>query len=192
MDVKKYTLLGFLFVLLVVLIILFFRGSGLEKIKPSPPPPAPESGELSSEPQEMRTVTLFFLSEEDSLLHPEEREIPSTSSLLQQIKLLVEELLKGPQDNLISPFPPETKLRELFLTEEGIAYLDLSREMQENHPSGSSAEIFTVFSLVNSLTFNFKSVKKVFILIDGDEKETLAGHIDLSRPLLPRYDLIAQ
>lgn len=192
MDVKKYTLLGLLFVLLLVLIILFFRSSGLEKIKQSPPPPVPESGKLSSEPQEMRTVTLFFLSEEDSLLHAEEREIPSTSSLLQQIKLLVEELLKGPQDKLISPFPPETKLRELFLTDEGIAYLDLSREMQENHPSGSSAEISTVFSLVDSLTFNFKSVKKVFILIDGDEKETLAGHVDLSRPFLPRYDLIAQ
>jgi hypothetical protein len=49
----------------------------------------------------------------------------------------------------------------------------------------------TVFAVVNTLTYNFKSIKRVFILIDGSEKETLAGHIDLSRPLLPRYDLVS-
>ena len=73
-----------------------------------------------------------------------------------------------------------------------MAYVDFSKEIQEKHLRGSSAEMATVFSIVNSLAYNFKSIKKVFILIDGVEKETLGGHISLSHPFLPQYDLVAE
>jgi hypothetical protein len=36
-----------------------------------------------------------------------------------------------------------------------------------------------------------KSVKKVFILIDGGERKTLGGHIDLTQAFLPQYDIVA-
>ena len=150
-----------------------------------------ESEQLTTEPMETQKITLFYLSDRDSLLHPEEREIVAGSSVVHQARQTIEEVLKGSLNGSISPFPPETKLRELFLTREGIAYVDFSRELEERHLAGSEAEIATIFSIVNSLTYNFESIKKVFILIDGDERETLGGLIDLSKPFLAQYRLIA-
>lgn len=191
MEVKRIIILGSLIVTLLVLAIIFFRSSGEEKIKPAPAETSfdPEGFGIGSE--ETKTIQLFFPSDEDSLLHPEEREIIDSSSIVKQARQTIEELLKGSRNGSLSPFPPETKLRGLFFSANGIVHVDFSKEIQEKHISGSAAEISTVYSIVNSLTYNFKSIKKVFILIEGREKETLGGHIDLSRPLLPQYELIA-
>ena len=185
-------ILGALFILLVVLVVLFFRSGGEEKIKPSAEVTTPAQESLSRKAGEIKKVVLFFPSEEDSLLHKEKREIFVNASLTQEARQTIKELLDGSKNGLLSPFPQETKLRELFITKEGVAYVDFSREIQGNHLSGSSSEIATVFSIVNSLAYNFKSIKKVFILIEGGEKETLGGHISLARPFLPQYDLVAE
>jgi hypothetical protein len=50
----------------------------------------------------------------------------------------------------------------------------------------------TIYSVVNSLSYNLKPIKKVFILIDGGEKKTLGGHIDLTSPFQPIYDIVAK
>lgn len=192
METKRGLILGVLFILLVVLVVLFFRSGGEERIRPSAEAVSPELESLSKKPGETRKIVLFFPSEEDSLLHKEEREMLADASLVQEAKQTIEELLNGSKNGYLSPFPPETKLRELFVTKEGVAYVDFSREIQEKHLSGSSSEMATVFSIVNSLAYNFNSVKKVFILIDGGEKETLGGHISLLRPFLPQYDLVAK
>jgi germination protein M len=191
MDTKRLVLLGALVAAAIILALVFFRSGGEEKIKQLPVDSAKEQEKFQEESLPKKTITLFFLSEQDDLLHPEEREIPDSPSVAQLASQTIEELLKGSQNDSLSSFPDETKLRELFITREGIAYVDFSGEIADDHISGSSAEIRTVFTVVNSLTYNFKSIKRVFILIEGIEKETLAGHIDLSRPLLPRYDLVA-
>lgn len=192
MKTKRILILGVLFVLLVILVALFFRSGGEEKIKSSAEVTLLKPESSSKKPEEMRKVVLFFSSEEDSLLHPEERQIVADASFVQEAKETVEELLKGSKSGYISPFPPETKLRELFVTKEGVAYVDFSKEIKEKHLCGSSAEMATIFSTVNSLVYNFKSIKKVFILIDGGEKETLGGHISLAHSFLPQYDLVAE
>jgi len=192
MERKKLAILGFLFVILIVLIVIFFRSGIKEKIIPSLPAPPPELEPVITEPGETRVVVLFFLSEDDTYLHAEEREIPGYSTVIRQAKQTIEELIKGSQKGYISPFPPETKLLELYMTKDRVAYVDFSKDIVEKHLSGSSAEISTIYSVVNTLTYNFKSIDKVFILIEGRERETLGGHINLSRPFLPLYDLIAK
>jgi len=192
METKKLVILSALVVLLIVLVLAFFKCGGEERIKPLPPASLEEEKSSSDEPRELQAVTLFFSSESDEYLHPEEREIPTDSSVVNQARAIVQELLDGPEGDLLNPFPPETKLRELFVTPEGVAYVDFSREIRDHHMSGSSAEIATVFAVVNTLTRNLDPIKKVFILIDGGEKDTLAGHVDLSRPLVPRKDIEAR
>jgi spore germination protein GerM len=191
-EKKRLALLGVLFILLIVFVIIFFRSGGEERVEKSPEAPPSEPESIPTEPPQTIKVALFFLSEEDTFLHPEEREISADSSIVHQAKQTIEELIKGSESGYVSPFPPETKLRELFITGEGIAYVDFSREIWEKHLAGSSAEISTIYSIVNSLTYNFKSIKRVFILIEGREKETLGGHINLSQPFDPQYDLIAK
>ncbi|MFQ6108194.1 MAG: GerMN domain-containing protein [Candidatus Aminicenantales bacterium] len=192
MDTKKAIILGSLFVLMVVLAVLFFSRGGEEKIKESPALSPYAHERPIGEEVRAKKVDLFFPAEEDSLLHREEREIVASSSVVEEARQVIEELLKGSRSGYLSPFPPETKLREIYLTAEGIAYVDFTREIQEKHLHGSSAEMATIFSIVNSLTYNFEPIKKVFILVDGREKETLGGHISLAQPFLPKYDLVSQ
>jgi len=73
---------------------------------------------------------LFFLSDTDGLLHPEEREIPE-SDLNGEARAVVEELIKGPQTGLMRIIPENTRLRQLFVTADGLAYVDLSRQVTE-------------------------------------------------------------
>lgn len=191
METKKLVILGVLFLFLIILVIIFFNLGG--EMKPKSAPPLPSEGiESSPELTEPITVILFFPSENDALLHREEREIIAESSQGEQAKRIIEELFKGSRRGYLSPIPPETKLRELFITKEGVAYVDFSKEIKEKHLSGSSAEISTIYSVVNSLSYNLKSVKKVFILIDGGERKTMGGHIDLTQAFSPQYDLVAK
>jgi len=192
MTSKKYAIIGALLVLLIILIVSYFKNGREEKIKQSPAFHPQKIYQPSEELKEKKKIVLFFLSEEDALLHPEEREIYVYSSVVPEAKQMVEELINGSKSGNLSPLPPQTRLRELFLTDKGVAYVDFSREFQAGHPSGSSAEISTIYSIVNSLAYNFKAIKKVFILIEGGEKETLGGHVILSKPFLPRYSLIAK
>lgn len=185
-------ILGALFVLLVILVIVFFIRGGGEKAIQSQVSPPPEMYHPSEKPQEKKKIILFFLSEDDTLLHPEEREIYASPSIVYEAKQVIEELIRGSQNDFLSPLPPQTRLRELYLPENGVAYVDFSKDFQGTHSSGSSAEISTVYSIVNSLTYNFRSIKKVFILVEGGEKETLGGHINLNIAFLPQYSLIAK
>ena len=192
MDRHKNALAVTLFVLLAVLVVIFFRTSGREQIRKSEDV-SPSSASAQIPPEKpVKTVSLFFLREEDGLFVPEEREIAADASLVREAKEVITELIKGPRGDLVSPLPPETKLGQLFITRDGTAYVDVSKDLVDYHPSGTAAEISTVYTIVNSLTYNFKAIKKVFILIEGEERETLGGHISLDRPFLPDYSLVAK
>jgi hypothetical protein len=48
----------------------------------------------------------------------------------------------------------------------------------------------TVYSVVNSLTTNFPQIKRVQILVEGKEIESIAGHLSLTKPIASKADLI--
>lgn len=128
-------------------------------------------------------VKLYFGNENSTLLVPEDRSIEYQEDLHAQAREVVQELLVGPQTKLTPTIPANTQLRDLFLTKDGIAYVDFSGELVNGHNGGTDGEISTVYSIVNTLTLNFPQIKRVQILVDDQVVETLKGHIDLSRPL---------
>jgi spore germination protein GerM len=192
MPRQRLLILAVLVLSLVLTAVLFFFTGGEEApagqgdiAVPVEPPPVREEASL-------KPVVLYFLSEEDGLLHPEERQIVAGPTAEWEARRLVEELIKGSRTGLISPLPSESKLRQVFFLRGGTAVVDFSREFGERHPSGSSAELATVSCVVNSLTRNFNAVKRVMILVNGGEKETLNGHISLTGPFLPFPSMIAE
>lgn len=133
-------------------------------------------------------VFIFYQSSTRNLLLPEENEIFRTERLTDQVKQVIELLARGPAaDGAVSPLPPGTRLRSIFLFEGGLAVADFNGEMSRAHPGGVWGERAAIYSVVNSLTFNFPSIRRVKILVDGREAETLAGHLSLTRPF--RMDL---
>jgi spore germination protein GerM len=177
--------------LLVGLIILFILGISPERIARQTETPETPVGVNASD-KETKTVTLFFLREEDDLFVSETRAIPVAATVAQEAESVLNELIKGSANGAPSAVPVETKVGQVFVTKEGVAYADFSKELSAAHPSGSDAEKATVFAIVNSLAYNFKTIKKVFILVDGEERETLNGHITLNRAFAPDFSLVAK
>lgn len=188
---KKLTTLLILLVILIIVVLVFFLGSRKEKIKHLTRTAVQGTSATQAKEIQLKKVTLFFLSESDGLLHPEEREI-QVSNLIEEAKAVVEELIKGSKSGKLNPIPENTRIRQIFVTSEGTAYVDLSRQLLEASYYGSSGEMAAVYSIVNSLAYNFKEIKRVSLLVEGNERETLGGHIDLSRPFLADYTLVAR
>jgi hypothetical protein len=79
---------------------------------------------------------------------------------------------------------------EVFLTARGVAYVNLSPEAAALE-GGTAPELLAVYALVNTVVTNFASIKRVHILVGDRMVDTLAGHVDLSRPLGPDFSLLA-
>lgn len=129
---------------------------------------------------DQKDVVLYMSDEEGLGLKPFNRKI-TRGPLESEVKAALEAIIK---DRDHSPMPEGTIVRGLSI-KDGIAFVDLSREVITNHPGGSTGEIMTIYSIVDSVTLNFPEIKKVQILVEGKREKTLKGHIDISRPLGP-------
>jgi spore germination protein GerM len=177
-----------LFGVLLVLVVVFLVTSDRERIRKMTAASAPgTAAETLAAERPMKKVTLFFPRDDDGLLVAEARDIPADASTEREAESVLAELIKGPTGDLAAALPPETTVEGLFIARDGTAYVDFSPDFADKHPSGTEAETSTVFSVVNTLAFNFRNIRKVFFLIDGRERETLAGHLSLERPILPDY-----
>jgi spore germination protein GerM len=133
--------------------------------------------------KEKKVVTLYFSEPEEEYLVGEKREISKRDRVEEEAKETIAELIKGPKGVLIPTVPSQTKLLTLQMDEQGLAKVNFDQVLSKEHPGGSSAEMMTIYSIVNSLTLNFPQIKRVQILIDGKRVESIAGHISLKQPV---------
>ena len=131
-------------------------------------------------------ATLFYVSEDGQSLVPLEREVPYGEGVVEQARRIVEAEIAPAPTPLASALPPGTKVRALYVTERGDAFVDFSPELVAAHPGGSLNELLTVYSVVDALTANLPAVHAVQLLVDGREVDSLAGHVDVRRPLKKR------
>ena len=135
-------------------------------------------------------MNLYFSSKDGERLIPESREIMNEPDSVSRAKRAIMDLINGPLEQGLRTIPQDTKLRELYIDKYGQAYIDFSKEIAQNHPGGVWEEMLTVYSVVNTLVFNFSEIKSVKFLIEGKEAETLAGHIDIERPFKENISII--
>lgn len=152
---------------------------------------ASREAEPAKEPDRKISVKLFFPAVDRPGLVIEDRTVSFSDDLSQQLKAVVEELARGSQIGLLPSLPAGTRVLEVFVTARGVAYVDLSKEAATATGRGSDDELITVYSVVNSLTSNFPAVKRVQIVIEDRQVPTLAGHVDLTRPLAPDMTYLA-
>ena len=126
-------------------------------------------------------VTLFVAHDEDGSLRAEGARIPLPSGRQQR----AEELLRALLTIYLDKSSPHTlasgaDVRSVFLIDPGVAVIDLNAAFADGHRSGMLVEELTVTSLIHTLSANIPGILRVKILIDGKERDTLAGHADLS------------
>jgi spore germination protein GerM len=159
------------------------------------PEPAPEATPVVAEPEAgvpRITATLYYGTRDGQGLAAVRREVPLAEGVVPQARAILGALLGEAPEPYVSVIPPGTIVRAFYVTERGDAFVDLGSEVTANHPGGSFAELLTVYAIVNTLTTNLPTIQRVQILINGREADTLAGHVDLRRPLVPDLALVQQ
>jgi spore germination protein GerM len=132
-----------------------------------------------------QSITLYFPSDNEGMLVPESRQIAWATNDTDRIRQVVLALIDGSFKGLRRPLPPSTELRAAFLSSDGTAYVDFSSNALALFSPGIQSETLAVYSIVNSLAANIPAVKKVRVLVQGQEVDTLNGHADLSGDLTP-------
>lgn len=148
---------------------------------PFAPPVAP----LFKPTDPRMTAKLFFPTASGAvLLSTEDQTVFQSAELVNRAKQILQKLQDGPlSKDLLPSLPKDTKVEELFISETGVAFIDFTNTIAINHSGGILNEQATIYSIVNSLTYNLPEIHEVKILIGGTEKETLAGHLLLLLPL---------
>jgi spore germination protein GerM len=126
-------------------------------------------------------ITLFVAHDEDGSLRAQGARIPLPSGRQQRAEELLRALLTLYLDKS-SPhvLAPGADIRSVFLIDPGVAVIDLNSAFADGHRSGVLIEELTVMSLIHTISTNIPGILRVKILVDGKERETLAGHADLT------------
>ena len=77
------------------------------------------------------------------------------------------------------PLGAGSDVTEVFIVNKALAVVDLNSAFAQGHRSGVWEETLTIDSLVPTLAANMPEITQVKILVNGQERETLAGHADL-------------
>jgi germination protein M len=171
------------------LAIIFLLASGLWILRELAFAPDESSSLTSFEPMPEKTrerqITLYFADEAAGALLPEKRRVELSGNIPATAVRLFDELVKGPQSAELQPtIPPGARLLNAYHLD-GMLVLDFSNELQANHSGGSAGELLTVYSIVNTMAENLPGVTQVKIMLESNEIESLTGHLDLTRPLVP-------
>lgn len=89
------------------------------------------------------------------------------------------------------PVPPSDPATALQPKTPGgeLAIIDLRGTFVNNHPSGVEVETLTLESIIGTLHTNLPQIEQIRFLVDGQPRETLAGHADLLRTYPSRATL---
>ncbi|MDI3281439.1 MAG: GerMN domain-containing protein [Bacillota bacterium] len=153
-----------------------------EQLRQKPPLTAPrQEGEI--------TATLYFSDAQARWLVPEQRRILLRGRSPELAVL--EELIAGPRNPRLRRTIPRGARVLAVRTEGGVAYVDWSRELRSQHWGGSAGDLTTIYSIVNTLT-RLSHIQQVQLLLEGKKEEAILGHVDTSRPLTPRPELVGR
>jgi Sporulation and spore germination len=126
-------------------------------------------------------VTLYVAYDDVGIVRAQAARIPLPSVRQQRAEELLRALITLYLDKS-SPHPlaAGSDIRSVFLVDPGLAVIDVNAALADGHRSGVLSEELTVASLIQTLSVNLPGISRVKILVEGKQRETLAGHVDLS------------
>ncbi len=137
------------------------------------PLPAPAAG-----PAER--IRLMVAYDDDGMLVPKEASVALPLEPGDRAKEILRTLLalytERPSPH---PLKEDADIKNVFLVNNELCVVDLNAAFAEGHRSGILVEQFTLASMVETIAANFPQVRRVKFLVEGQERETLAGHADL-------------
>ena len=130
-------------------------------------------------------ATLYFPALDEDKIIPESRSLTWAQADTDRVRQVVLALAEGSHQGYGHVLAASTTVHAVFLAVDGTAYVDLSNDIVGDLTPGIESETLAVYSVVDSITVNIPSVKRVQFLIQGQEVETLDGHADLTGAFTP-------
>jgi Sporulation and spore germination len=122
---------------------------------------------------------IFWAAGPDRLA-PVQVELPLSADPVQRAKQVLNELISSPPAAEQRTLPADATILGFYILPDGTAIADFSDALVTEIPSGIASEETTVDSIAQTLESNIPSLRRLKILIHGQEVDTLAGHVDLT------------
>ena len=125
-------------------------------------------------------VTFYIAYDSPGVLLPETDTLPLPSDHQQRALELLRALIARYAGKSSShALAQGSDIREVYLVDPGMAVIDCNTNFANGHRSGILVEELTLTSMVQTLAANIPGITRVKFLVEGKERETLAGHADL-------------
>lgn len=129
-------------------------------------------------PQEQ--IPLLVAYDEDGMLRRHTISAPMPSEPSERARQAVHTLLDFYSNgDSPHPMPQGADVKTVYIAGNGLAVLDFNSAFADTHRSGILVEELTIASIVQTLSANVPGLTRVKFLVEGKERETLAGHADL-------------
>lgn len=140
-------------------------------------PEIPMSPVMAGAQEKIRVLVAY---DDDQVLRWRETEVfmPAGRGLRarEAMRAVLAQYLQRPSPH---PMAKGADIRNVYLLSDDTLVVDTTAAFADGHPSGILLEEMTLTSLIETLSANVPGVNKVKFLVDGKERETLAGHADL-------------
>ena len=127
-----------------------------------------------------QAVKIFVADDRDGSIHERQLSIALPASPASRGLALLRALVAGYLENTSThKLGDGADIRSVYFVNDTLAVVDANAEFADKHRSGALVEELTVASFVQTLSAAFPKLTQVKFLVDGKERETLAGHADL-------------
>lgn len=134
---------------------------------------------ISTPTDVMVTAKIFWAAGPEKLV-PIDVQLPLSADWVQRAKQVLRELIANAPTPEQRTIPGDVLLLDFYILPDGTAVADFSDGLASEIPSGILSEHLVVDSIARTLENNVPVLRRLKILIHGQEVETLAGHVDLT------------
>ncbi len=135
---------------------------------------------MISTPTDVKVSAKIFWAGGADRLAPAEVEMALSADPVQRSRQVLHALISSPPSPGQRTVPANAALLGFYVLPDGTAIADFSDALSSETPSGILSEELAVNSIARTLENNVPTLRRLKILIHGQESETLAGHVDLT------------
>ena len=133
-----------------------------------------------STPTDVTVKAKIFWAAGPDNVAPVDVDLALSADPVERSRQLLQALITNPPTEEQRTLPADTTLSAFYLATDGTAIADFSDAVASELPSGILSEEMAVNSIARTLESNVPGLRRLKILIHGQEVDTLAGNLDLT------------
>jgi hypothetical protein len=133
-----------------------------------------------STPTDVTVKAKIFWAAGSDRIAPVEVQLPLSADPVERSRQLLHKLTVDPPTPGQRTIPADATVLGFYILPDGTAIADFSEALSSEMPSGILSEEMAVNSIAQTLGINVPALRRLKILIHGQEVDTLAGNVDLT------------